>query len=444
LADVAERTLVILARDRDAYVRVIATESLGSYANTASGATARRAIRTSIRDPDENVRIAAAGLLDRVLGHRSAEWRAMYSEDTTFAVRRVVVTSAVRAGLALEAIDLAGPQAWQHSREWRRRSAVADAASGASADRCVALALPLTADSDGRVRNSAYSALAACLDSTHASGHPWRSYMLSALADPDPYVRATALDALTSHATAVDAGLGVRAYLHARADTAVDARLAALHLLAAAWSHDSGGFTDSLRRQLAMLPLPGDPRELGAVGPGSVWSAWHHHLVGTDRPRPIAWYDSVVRAVVVPSLAGHRPEATIRTARGPLTVSLLGDVAPLTVANFMALARRSFYRGTAFHRVVPAFVAQDGDPRGDGNGGPGYAIRDELNRTDYEAGTVGMALAGPDTGGSQYFFALTQQPHLDGHYPVFGVLEQGLATLAEITQGDSIAGVSVQ
>ena len=116
--------------------------------------------------------------------------------------------------------------------------------------------------------------------------------------------------------------------------------------------------------------------------------------------------------------------------------------APLTVHNFVALARRGYYRGTRFHRVVPGFVAQDGDPRGDGSGGPGYAIRDEHTRVRYARGVLGMALAGPNTGGSQYFLTLSPQPHLDGHYTVFARVVDGFVAMDALVQGDRILRVS--
>ena len=118
--------------------------------------------------------------------------------------------------------------------------------------------------------------------------------------------------------------------------------------------------------------------------------------------------------------------------------------APVTVRNFMNLAKSGYYRGTGFHRVVPNFVAQDGDPRGDGNGGPGYAIRDEMNPRRYERGALGMALSGPDTGGSQYFITHSPQPHLDGHYTVFGRVLSGYGALDAIVQGDRILSVTVR
>ncbi len=100
--------------------------------------------------------------------------------------------------------------------------------------------------------------------------------------------------------------------------------------------------------------------------------------------------------------------------------------APLTVGNFIALARKGFFDGVAIHRIVPDFVVQDGDPRGDGEGGPGYTIRDEINMRPYLRGTVGMALDWADTGGSQFFITHSPQPHLDGRYTVFGNVVAGM------------------
>ncbi len=89
-------------------------------------------------------------------------------------------------------------------------------------------------------------------------------------------------------------------------------------------------------------------------------------------------------------------------------------------------------------------MAQDGDPRGDGNGGPGYSIRDELNLLGYSRAAVGMALSGPDTGGSQYFLTLTPQPHLDGHYTLFATVTRGFSAMDALVEGDVIRSVRVQ
>ena len=113
-------------------------------------------------------------------------------------------------------------------------------------------------------------------------------------------------------------------------------------------------------------------------------------------------------------------------------------------SNFMALARRGFFNGLQVHRVVPNFVMQDGDPRGDGEGGPGYAIRDELNDRPYLRGTVGMALTGTDTGGSQFFITHSPQPHLDAKYTVFGHVVNGMDVVDRIAAvGHDPAGAGV-
>jgi cyclophilin family peptidyl-prolyl cis-trans isomerase len=154
--------------------------------------------------------------------------------------------------------------------------------------------------------------------------------------------------------------------------------------------------------------------------------------------------DLVLRFIVAPdSLA--RPKVIIETdQRGPMEIELLGPEAPMTVANFLRLVDRRFFDGNRWHRVVPNFVVQDGDPRGDGFGGPGGAIRDEVNRHRYDGPMLGMALSGPDTGSSQWFINLSPQPHLDGTYTIFGRVTGGQATLARITQGDVIRTIRMK
>ncbi len=135
-------------------------------------------------------------------------------------------------------------------------------------------------------------------------------------------------------------------------------------------------------------------------------------------------------------LAGAR--VRLGTERGEIVISLLVEDAPLTAANFAKLVEKSFYDGLTFHRVVPDFVIQGGCPRGDGWGGPGYMIPCEYNRVKYGRGTVGMALAGKDTGGSQIFITHSPQPHLDGRYTVLGEVETGMDVVDRIQAGDKI------
>ncbi len=135
--------------------------------------------------------------------------------------------------------------------------------------------------------------------------------------------------------------------------------------------------------------------------------------------------------------------ASVVTERGTIRIAL-NPGAPRTVENFARLARTGYYDGLAFHRVVPNFVIQDGCPRGDGWGGPGYAIPCEYNSLPYEVGTVGMALSGKDTGGSQWFITLSPQPRLEGSYTVFGKVTAGLDVVQRIMPGDRIVKVTVR
>ncbi|HEV2911728.1 MAG TPA: peptidylprolyl isomerase [Pyrinomonadaceae bacterium] len=138
-----------------------------------------------------------------------------------------------------------------------------------------------------------------------------------------------------------------------------------------------------------------------------------------------------------------RWRATVATDKGSFVIELLPEDAPLTVDNFVQLARRGYFNNLSFHRVVPNFVIQGGDPRGDGNGGPGYQIRCEINEVEYERGAVGMALSGKDTGGSQWFVTHSPQPHLDGGYTVFGRVVAGLDVVDAIERGDLIRSITV-
>ena len=131
------------------------------------------------------------------------------------------------------------------------------------------------------------------------------------------------------------------------------------------------------------------------------------------------------------------------TTKGSFTIELLPEAAPLTVDNFVQLAQREYFRNVTFHRVVPNFVIQGGDPRGDGNGGPGYAIRCEINQLMYDRAALGMALSGKDTGGSQWFVTHAPQPHLDGGYTIFGRVVAGMDVVDRIVRGDVIQSIVI-
>jgi len=146
----------------------------------------------------------------------------------------------------------------------------------------------------------------------------------------------------------------------------------------------------------------------------------------------------------VRAVSRKNAKAILTTEKGTFTIEFFPEAAPLTVDNFIKLARKNYFNGLAIHRVVANFVMQDGDPRGDGNGGPGWQIRDEMNTIPYERGAVGMALSGKDTGGSQWFVTHSPQPHLDGGYTVFGrVNETDMKIVDNLVRGDKILSVKI-
>ena len=137
--------------------------------------------------------------------------------------------------------------------------------------------------------------------------------------------------------------------------------------------------------------------------------------------------------------------ATFDTDRGPIKVELFADKAPLTVANFVNLARRGFYDGLSFHRVIPDFMIQGGCPEGSGRGGPGYKFEDEANNgVGHERGVLSMANAGPNTNGSQFFITHVATPWLDGKHTVFGKVVSGLEAVDAVHQGDQIRKVMIE
>jgi peptidyl-prolyl cis-trans isomerase B (cyclophilin B) len=136
---------------------------------------------------------------------------------------------------------------------------------------------------------------------------------------------------------------------------------------------------------------------------------------------------------------------TIETSRGNMELELYPNHAPKTVNNFVFLAQEGFYDGVIFHRVIPDFVIQGGDPTGTGRGGPGYKFEDECkgNPLIHERGAISMANAGPNTNGSQFFIAHSPQPHLNGKHTVFGKVVKGLDVVDAIQQGDTMERVVV-
>ena len=135
--------------------------------------------------------------------------------------------------------------------------------------------------------------------------------------------------------------------------------------------------------------------------------------------------------------------ATISTEKGDMVIELFADKTPKTVNNFVFLAREGFYDGTTFHRVIPDFMAQGGDPTGTGAGGPGYRFADEFTSHTHVTGALSMANAGANTNGSQFFITYSPQHHLDGKHSVFGQLTKGTDVLKQLQNGDAIIKITI-
>jgi cyclophilin family peptidyl-prolyl cis-trans isomerase len=428
LADRAIGVLSRLVLDPHPHVRINAVRSLATF-----GPRTRDLVVAATRDSDANTRIAAAQSLNTVLDSTVVAWKPLWAADTSMMYRQSLLTAAAKAGAMLPEFVT-----WQGHPNWHYRAAALDAA-GAMTNRALAsqVGYQMISDTDRRVRANAYSVIAG--DDSVLSAQA-REALLRGLLDEDYIVRATVIGSLARRPNAADAPFILNAYQRSSRDPSNDARLAAIQYLAAAWKRDSAAFSPTLRTNLSRLHPSPDPLIRAAAGV-SVFRGWES-TSGTSRP--LEWYERLVRTYVIPARAGKTQRATIRTPRGDIVLELFGSDAPITVDNFITLARSGYYRETRFHRVVPNFVAQDGDPRGDGNGGPGYAIRDEMNPRRYDRGALGMALSGPDTGGSQYFITHSPQPHLDGHYTVFGRVIRGFRALDAIVQGDAILAVVAQ
>jgi len=163
------------------------------------------------------------------------------------------------------------------------------------------------------------------------------------------------------------------------------------------------------------------------------------------------WVGLLLAAAGLPGLPEAQdkrmhPTAIIEMAKGgEIRIELFPEDAPKTVESFIALAQKGFYDGLTFHRVVPGFVAQGGDPKGNGTGGPGYTLKAEFSKRKHARGTVAMARSQhPDSAGSQFYICFAPQPHLDGSYTVFGQVVKGMEVVDQIKAGDRMKAVRIE
>jgi HEAT repeat protein/cyclophilin family peptidyl-prolyl cis-trans isomerase len=312
---------------------------------------------------------------------------------------------------------------------WSVRSALATVLGTLPAEIGLPRLLAMRDDQDERVIPAVLTSLAA-LRAPDAV-----NFLSERLKAGDPVVRAAAATSLGRLKAPSGPALLSEAYQAGRKDTTYVARAAALAALVE-YGADAAKptLTDALsdgdwavRVRAAALLKQLDPSTDAAV-----------RIRPAPTGRPASAYE-------VPRL--HAPAVStqvfIDTDRGTIQIELAVVDAPFAVETFVTLARKGFYDGLTFHRVVPDFVIQGGDPRGDGEGGPGFTIRDELSQRPYLRGVVGIALDWEDTGGSQFFITHSPQPHLDARYTVIGRVLSGMEVVDQIQPWDVMRRVRV-
>ncbi len=396
----------------------------------------RPALRRLVDDQRPGIGVtaieAAAGWLrDEELSPRLTELVRSESDAAGHERRRVLALAALVAGEEPHVDELVELLAQSPSPVLR--SAAADAAVRRGREDLVAT---LAADGAPRVRASVLSGRLEVESESDAA-----LMARQAFADDDPVVRALALHWLAEHPVVPYEPILV-ALGHAWNERMLDARLAAIAALEA---RAEASTTERSAIVLALLEMADAPefllrrrvaaalQQLEGASPPVGAAETPFALPAADLERKLL---GIYRDILIASEAA--PRVRLETTRGPVVLELRCIEAPLTCHRFLQLVGNGFYDGLRFHRVVPGFVVQAGDPRGDGWGGPGYSIRDEINPLRYERGVLGMALSGPDTGGSQFFLTLAPQPHLDGGYTAFGVVVSGMEVLDQIEQGDQI------
>ena len=319
--------------------------------------------------------------------------------------------------------------------DWRVRSALADGLAFTDPEAATYQLTLLLEDEDARVIPAVLRSLV-----THRVPDV-EQVLLGQLTHDDVVVRKTAAtllgelgaEHLADARTAVVSAL-VRAFEAANDDASYLARAAILDALTAL------GGTEAEATLTDALSDADWATRLRAVEGLNVLRVDGSH---TDAIRPAPGRRSVDFAaprLVRPTVSPH---VYVETDYGTIELELNVIDTPMTADNFMTLARRGYYDGLTFHRVVPNYVVQAGDPRADSEGGPGYTLRDELNQIPFLRGTVGMALDWQDTGGSQFFITHSPQPALDGRYTAFARVVDGMDVVDQIRQGDVIRRVLV-
>ena len=417
-------TLLPLLRDRDETVVVNAVRAVALLGE----ARAVPPVSALLRSPSSVLRVEALKALSVLPPDRGLRERVIAEVGSPEPWMRAAALQALarmeREDFALVLANL------DPDPVWFVRAGLATALAIAGDEASQARLLAMLKDDDVRVIPYVLEALRL------ARGADSVDTLRRHLDHPDFAVRMAAADQLAAlKVTGLSEALAA-SLARAKGDVEMDARLSLVTLLAI----QKDARAAALLREIAS----GDParpvreraaRELRALG----------ETPPAPGPEPVTRPALDYREALAPyeAAAGsvYTPRVFLQMKQGRVEIHLNVVEAPLMSATFLDLARRGYFDGLTFHRVVPGFVVQGGDPRGDGNGGPGFALRDEIGQRPYGRGVVGMALSGKDTGGSQLFITLAPAPHLDGRYTVFGWVASGMDVVDKIRPGDVIEKV---
>jgi len=417
-------TLLPLLRDRDETVVVNAVRAVALLGE----ARAVPPVSALLRSPSSVLRVEALKALSVLPPDRGLRERVIAEVGSPEPWMRAAALQALarmeREDFALVLANL------DPDPVWFVRAGLAAALAIAGDEASQARLLAMLKDDDVRVLPYVLEAL------RQARGPDSVDTLRRHLDHPDFAVRMAAADQLAAlKVTGLSEALAA-SLARAKGDVEMDARLSLVTLLAIQKDARAAALLreiasgDSARpvRERAARELRALGETPPAPGPEPVTRP------ALDYLEALAPYEAAAGSV-------YTPRVFLQMKQGRVEIHLNVVEAPLMSATFLDLARRGYFDGLTFHRVVPGFVVQGGDPRGDGNGGPGFALRDEIGQRPYGRGVVGMALSGKDTGGSQLFITLAPAPHLDGRYTVFGWVASGMDVVDKIRPGDVIEKV---
>lgn len=447
--------LLALLKDGSAYTRAFAAKGLGAMKDRSAAG----ALGSLINDPERPIAIEAIRSLARIGSAAVVNpLLTMARAPTTDPHVRLEIVTALgsmrTAGVFDALVDFLGdpnpsiraatiralaqldPEGFMTilsgldpDANWSVRAALAGALGTLSPEAGLPRLRSMLADTDPKVLPSVLNAIAKLRPPDAGT------VMFKALESPDFVVRSTAAAAIADLKPANGQTVLVEAYKRSLEDTTYVARAAILGALKA---YGSDAAVPTLTEALADKDWALRYRAAALLTELDPSSDARTRIRPAPLSHPADWYGRDL--LTAPPVSTH---VYIETDRGTIQLELAMLDAPVTVDAFIALARQKFFDGFPIHRVVSNFVIQGGDPRGDGEGGPGFTIRDEINQLPYLRGTVGMALDWADTGGSQFFITHSPQPHLDGRYTVFGRVVTGMDVVDRIEQWDVIRSVRV-